>query len=142
MATDLETNIRDHYARYNAHDMEKFLDMHTDDILLEVVLADTTIARGKQEAASFVNSYFTAFPDIKMELTSFFASGNRVCEESVISGTHKGTFQGIPATGKSFAVRCVLIRELKEGKTSRVSLYYDSASVMKQLGFSLQSPQK
>ncbi len=133
MASDLETLIKDHYTAYNAHDIEKFLAFHTDDVFCEIVIADGVIVQGKKELADVINSDFEAFPDLKMEITSFFASGNQISEEFVISGTHKRNFQGIPATGKNFSVRGALIREMREGKTSRVALYYDSASLMKQL---------
>jgi steroid delta-isomerase-like uncharacterized protein len=133
MAADLEKQTKEIYAAFNAQDFQKFLSFHTDDVITESV-ADGSVIHGKEELRDFVNGYFVGFKDFKMELTSLFSSGNRQCEEWVISGTHTGGYQGLAATGKHISVRGILVREMKEGKTSRVSNYFDSATLMRQLG--------
>ena len=57
-----------------------------------------------------------------------------------MSGTHRGDFPGIPATGKHFsAVRGSTVLELGAGKIHRESDYWDAATFMKQVGL-LPSP--
>jgi len=51
-----------------------------------------------------------------------------------MSGTHKGDLPGIPATGKSFAVRGSTICELTAGKIKRNSDYWDMGAFLKQTG--------
>jgi predicted ester cyclase len=63
------------------------------------------VNRGKAEMKSFANAVFAAFPDFKIQLMSGFTAGNWAGAEWTMSGTHKGDLPGIPATGKSFAVR-------------------------------------
>src|SRR5258708_1595603 len=46
---------------------------------------------------------FAAVPDFKYRVTSRFASSKWAVIEWVMSGTHKGDFPGIPATGKRFS---------------------------------------
>ena len=134
MQTDLEKQTREIYAAVNAHDIEKFASFHTDDVVVENV-ATGVVARGiGEEARATLKSAFAAIPDYKLELISYFASGNRQCEEFVVSGTHMGDYMGIPATGKKFSYRAVLVRELRGGKTCRVTTYSDSATLMRQLG--------
>jgi steroid delta-isomerase-like uncharacterized protein len=142
MATDFEKLARDTYAAYNPHDIEKFLSLHTDDVVVESVVANAVVAHGKQELRAMENAYFAAFSGLKMEITSCFAFGNRQCEEWVFSGKHTGDFMGIPATGKSLLVRGVSIREFREGKTSKISHYYDLATFMQQLGVLPVNPHK
>jgi steroid delta-isomerase-like uncharacterized protein len=140
MQPDLEKQIRDIYTAINARDVERFLSFHTDDVIIENV-ATGLVTRGKgEEARVTLNCVFAAIPDYRMELTSYFASGNRLCEEYVVSGTHTGDHMGIPATGKSFSCRGVLVRELREGKTCRACTYYDSATLLRQLGVLPQTP--
>jgi len=44
-----------------------------------------------------------------------------------MSGTHKGDFPGVPATGKRFSsIRGATILELKAGKICRESDYWDA----------------
>jgi len=133
MATAFDKHTKDLFAAVNAHDVEQFLSLHTDDIIVENV-ALGTISRGKEAVRANLERNFAAIPDYRIELTSCFASGDRQWEEYVACGTHEGEFMGIPATGKSFSFRVTTVRELRNGKTSHVSVYYDSASLMRQLG--------
>ena len=133
MQTDLEKQTKEIYAAISAHDIEKFLSFHTDDCIVEIV-ATGTVSRGKEEGRASLKRAFAAFPDVKLELISFFTSGNRQCEEAIMSGTHKGEYMGIPATGKSISLRIAYIRESREGKTCRVTQYSDYATLMRQLG--------
>jgi len=141
MAADIEKLARDIYAAINAHDLDKVLSFHTDDVFVESP-AGARVMHGKEELRASLNGYFGAFSNFKMELTSFFASGNRSWEEWVVSGTHTGSFQGLPPTGKTISLRGILVREVKEGKTYRVTEYYDSATIMRQLGLLPPIPQK
>ncbi len=134
MATDFDMQTKELYAALEAHDLEKMLSLHTDDVFYEEVIADGPFSRGKEGLRTQLQGMFAAMPDVKMELISSFACGDRQCEESIMSGTQTGSFRGLPASGKSFSVRVVTVRELKENKTSRISFYYDSASFMRQLG--------
>jgi steroid delta-isomerase-like uncharacterized protein len=136
--TDLEQHTKELYAAINAHDLEKFLSLHTDDIVVN--MADGLVLQGQDAVRSYFQGVFTAFSEVKADLASVITSGNRQCEEYVISGKHTGDYMGIPATGKSFSYPIVAIREFREGKTSKVSSYSDSAALIRQLGISI--PQK
>jgi steroid delta-isomerase-like uncharacterized protein len=133
MATAFDKHTKDVFAAINAHDVEQFLSLHTDDIIVENV-ALGTVSRGKEAVRANLKRNFAAIPDYRIELTSCFASGDRQWEEYVASGTHEGDFMGIAATGRSFSFRVTTVRELREGKTCHVCVYYDSASLMRQLG--------
>ena len=143
MAIDLEKQTKDIYAAFNAHDLDKFVSFHTDDVSVESV-AEGRAVHGKEGLRTYIDAYFAGFSDIKMEMTACVFGHNRQCEEYVISGTHNGSFMGLSPTGKSVSLRGIIVRELKEGKTSHVSNYYDSASFMHQLGvpFLPPTPQK
>lgn len=96
LATDLEKQTEELYAALNAHDLEKFLSFHTDDIV--VTMADGTVLRGKEETRAYFKNAFTAISDMKADLTSFLSSGNHQCEEYILSGKRTGDYMGIPAT--------------------------------------------
>jgi predicted ester cyclase len=52
-----------------------------------------------------------------------------------MSGTQKGDFPGIPATGKRFSsVRGSSLLELEAGKIRRQSDYWDAATFMREVG--------
>jgi steroid delta-isomerase-like uncharacterized protein len=142
MAIDMERWIDNEEAAWSSHDVERLLSFYTDDCVYED-LAVGKVNHGKEELRAFCKQGFTAFPDFKIETKSLFASGNRVCIEGIISGTHKGNIPGFPpATGKMFSVRAAHICELRGDKAFRVTDYYDLASVMRQLGLLPPTPQK
>ncbi len=64
-----------------------------------------------------------------------------MCHEFVVTGTHLGDLPNLPATGRSVSVRGAAIEEVREGKISRHSDYYDMAAFLRQLG-QLPSPPK
>ena len=125
---------RDFIAAFSAHDIDEVLSYFADDVFYEEVVADGVVAHGKQELRARIQGIFTAFPDIKLELISHFSSGEHDCVEWISSGTHKADSPGLPATGKCFSYREVVVTGLRNSKISRCSLYCDMMTFMKQLG--------
>jgi len=116
------------------NDPQRVLALFAEDCLFEDVTFGV-IARGKDELRSFVSGAFAAVPDFKYQVTRRFAGSQWAAIEWIMSGTHKGDFPGMPATGKYFSsVRGCSILELKTGKIGRQSDYWDQATFMKQVG--------
>ena len=134
MATDMAIIMDDYWAAWNSHEVEKILSYFTDDVVYEDV-AMGIVNRGKNEVKDFCNSIFIGFPDFKIELKSIFVSVDWAAQEWVLSGTFTNSVFGLPpATGKSASVRGISVEELRNGKISRNSNYYDMASFMQQVG--------
>jgi steroid delta-isomerase-like uncharacterized protein len=135
MATSkLERLLDDWATAWSSHDPEKVLALFTDDCVFEDVPFGV-VTRGKEQLRSFANGAFAAVPDFKFELTSRLAGDDWAAIEWVMSGTHKGDFPGMPATGKRFSsVRGSTIFALKAGKIRRESDYWDAATFMRQVG--------
>ena len=70
--------------------------------------------------------------------SNLFAAGGRVASEHIGRGTHTGPFVTaagtIPATGRPIELRICEIYEVRGGKIARLFAYYDSATMMRQLG--------
>jgi steroid delta-isomerase-like uncharacterized protein len=134
MATsDLEQMLDDWATAWSSHDPERVLALFTDDCVFEDVTFGV-VTRSKDELRGFANGAFAAVPDLKFELTSRFAAGQWAAIEWIMSGTHKGDFPGMPATGKRISVRGSSIFELEAGKIRRESDYWDAATFMRQVG--------
>jgi steroid delta-isomerase-like uncharacterized protein len=123
---EMEQLIKERVDAYNTHDVEKYLSYFTDDIIYKSLPLDT-VSHGKEELRASLKQSFENVPDARIEVTSYFASRDRECMEYTLSGTHPGTAIG-------FSVRAVLVTELAGNKTRRVSVYYDSAEMKRQLG--------
>src|SRR5262249_9642620 len=112
-----------------------------DDCLYEDVTFGV-VNHGKAELRTFTEGTFAAIPDFNVTLLTRFVAGNWAAMEWAMSGTHKGDFPGLPATGKRFSsVRGATIVELQGTKIRRCCDYWDAASVMRQVGL-LDAPIK
>ncbi len=89
---------------------------------------------GRDGARNFVISLRTAFPDIKFTIKDQFAEGDKVVTHFIAEGTHQGSFEGIPPTGKSFKVSAIDIDYIKNGKVSECWSNLDELSLLQQLG--------
>ena len=139
MATDVEIMFVEYAGAWLSYDVEKITSFFTEDGVLEDVPLGS-VNRGKQEITAFISATFTAWPDFKLEPTSFFFSGDWAASEWIMTGTHDGDFAGMPATGKKFSVRGASLFELKGAKLKRETLYYDMVSFLRQVGLMPEDP--
>jgi steroid delta-isomerase-like uncharacterized protein len=131
---DLEAVLDTWAAAWSSHDAEKLLPLFTDDCMYEDVTFGV-VMHGKDQLRAFAKGAFAAVPDIRFDITTRFASGRWATIEWEMSGTHKGDFPGLPATGKRFSgIRGATIIEIENGRIRRNSDYWDAAAFMKQVG--------
>ena len=116
-------------AAWNSHDTAKWATCFTPDVYYEDVTF-SEINHGLEEGKKFAGEFFEAVPDLKLELENSSVDGNHGSIQWILSGTDKGIYK----TGKKFKVRGVSIITVKNGKISRSLDYYDSATIMKQVG--------
>jgi len=134
MATvSLDIWAKDLLAARSSRELERVLSFYDDDVVFED-FALGRVMRGKEEIRAFIKESFSGFPDFRMGMKSFMSSDDHVCIEWMSSGTHTGNLPGMPATGKSFSIPGVSVIELAQGKARREADYWDSASMMRQLG--------
>lgn len=58
----------------------------------------------------------TAFPDFRPEIHWQVAAGNTVTTYKTYHGTHRGTFLGVPATGKAVSFYTIDVMKVEDGK--------------------------
>lgn len=56
-----------------------------------------------------------AFPDAGLQIQAIVAEGDLVTFRSLMSGTHLGTFLGLPATGRRFEVSIIDVLRVSDG---------------------------
>jgi steroid delta-isomerase-like uncharacterized protein len=81
-----------------------------------------------------VNMYRTAFPDLQFTLNDVLSASDRVITRWTARGTHRGTLQGIPPTGKSTTVTGITIDRCANGKIVESYTNWDTLGLMQQLG--------
>lgn len=75
-----------------------------------------------------------AFPDIRTTVGDMIQEDDKVVARAVFSGTHKGEFMGVPATGNEIDIKVVDICQFREGKMVAHWGLLDAAGVMEQMG--------
>ena len=78
---------------------------------------------------------FTAsFPDLRFTIEDMIAEKGKVVVCWTISGTHKGEFMDIPATGRKVSVEGITIHHITNGKILDSYARWDPLGLMRQLG--------
>jgi steroid delta-isomerase-like uncharacterized protein len=90
--------------------------------------------KGKADGKKFFKEMTTGFPDAKHGITNTITVGDFVIVEGTMSGTHKGSFFGLPATKKPVNTKSVTIFQYKDGKMVKGWGYANGADLMMQLG--------
>jgi steroid delta-isomerase-like uncharacterized protein len=87
--------------------------------------------RNKKE---FLAPFIKAFPDLRRNIVDMVAEGDKVAVSINITGTYKGEFQGIPATGKQISFTAVDILTITDGKVTEEWATADMMGLMQQIG--------
>lgn len=88
---------------------------------------------GPEGVKDHIKALRAAFPDWREEVEDIIAEGDRVVTRFTSYGTHRGSFQGIPATGQAVVVREVAIFRLRNGKIVEQWGFPDIAGLRDQL---------
>ncbi|MDE3063490.1 MAG: ester cyclase [Acidobacteriota bacterium] len=75
-----------------------------------------------------------AFPDLIFSIHEQIAEGDKVASRFEWTGTHKGTFLGVPATGRPVRVWGIVIDRLQAGRIQDTRIIMDIFGLMMQLG--------
>jgi len=92
------------------------------------------IPDGREGVKVLTSLLRNAFPDFKATIDDILAEGDKVVIRMTWSGTHKGEFMGVPATGKSVSFGVIDIIRITNGKVVEHWGQMDSMSLMQQLG--------
>lgn len=125
--------ITRYFAAFNAGDTDAMLDCLSDDIAHHV--NEGQIRVGKEKFAAFCAHMERCY---KEELTDMVIFVNpdqtRAAAEFIVNGTYLNTDEGLPqATGQSYRLPAGSFFDLKDGKISRVTTYYNLSDWVSQV---------
>lgn len=99
---------------------------------------------GREETRKYMERWFTAFPDLKLEVVNTMGDGNQAVAECRLVGTNKGNFVSdfgqFAPTQKKMNIDIVNLLKFENGKISEIRVFYDPSEIMNQLG--LQTGQR
>jgi steroid delta-isomerase-like uncharacterized protein len=97
--------------------------------------------QGREGLKDVIGMMRTAFPDLHWVVEETISSGDKVVSRFKWSGTQRGDFLGIPATGRKVTVPGVVIDRLNSGKMADSRILMDTFGLMQQLGV-ISAPSK
>jgi predicted ester cyclase len=127
--------IRDLWKRHSiaedARDLPGLISTLTEDCVYELVPANKTW-KGHAGAAAFYKELLGAFPDIKFELSDIVIGPQGVCEEAIVTATHRGPWLHMAPTGRPIAFRVVIFFpwDSSRKKFSGERIYVEPASIL------------
>ena len=77
---------------------------------------------------------FSAFPDWHWEIRNLVVDSDYIAGPFTVTGTHRGAFQGIEATGRRVTTSELTLYSLEDGKFAEVWDLADMDAVMRQIG--------
>jgi steroid delta-isomerase-like uncharacterized protein len=90
---------------------------------------------GRDGIRTVYSGMFAGFPDIQTTVKNWYVGPDSVVIETILSGTHKAAWNGIPPTGRHVAVpMCAIFPIDADGKLQAEIVYFDSAILLQQLG--------
>ena len=90
--------------------------------------------RGPAGYLAIIQMMRGGFPDIQWTLEEMVAEGDKVAARFTMRGTHRGTFFGVPPTGKTIAVQAMNIYRLSGGQLVEEHGQPDMLGLLQQLG--------
>ena len=96
---------------------------------------------GRDGLRMSMSRHLMGFPDLRVTIDDILAEGSKVGVWYTAEGTHRGEFEGIPATGKRVKWSGVDLLTVEHGKISEARFLSDFFGLMMQLGAKPQSPE-
>jgi len=118
--------------KVNRRDIEGFREMLHPDFTYQG--AGGPVQKGVEVGVGVVETFTTAFPDLKLTITNQYTDGDVSVVEFTATGTHQAELEGIPATGRSVTVKVADVVTVRDGKVLGEREYYDQLGMMQQLG--------
>lgn len=131
-------------ALHNAFLGHRFAAIFNDNnaAIIDRIFAPTFVARvsgsptptlTREGFKAYLKSFRTSFPDIDMRVHDVVTTDDTLILRVTIHGTHKGDFQGLPASNRRVAFDGIAYHRMKDGKIVEHWGVMDLVSLMQQL---------
>lgn len=103
-------------------------------------LADPTVTgrgTGPTVYRRQVERFVAAFPDLKFTVEDTISEKDKLVVVWTVTGTHRGSFLGIPATNKKASVSGITIHQIADGKILESTAVWDTIGLVQELGVEL-----
>jgi steroid delta-isomerase-like uncharacterized protein len=123
---------RESIAALNAGDIERLLAVVAPDIVIHYAELPEPL-HGRETWRQGFELMRAAFPDLEAQIDDLVAAGDRVAIRVTFRGTHRGEFQGIPATGRTIEYVSHEFYRVADGLFVEEWICSDTASLFRRL---------
>jgi NTE family protein len=109
------------------------------DLARRIVAPDHVFRRARRDVEgrgpylALVESYRTAFPDLRVTVRDVVAEGDRVVVRAAMTGTHEEPFDGIDPTGRRVEAHWTFVHEMADGRIVSTGMIDDHRWLLDQL---------
>lgn len=123
--------IQAYYAAFNSGDRDALLDMLDEDVVHEI--NEGGVETGKEAFRAFLQRMDHSYKETVEDLVVFGTpAGDRAAAEFFIRGEYLSTDSGLPqAKGQNYRLRVGAFFEIRDGKITRVTNYYNLSTWLK-----------
>ena len=90
--------------------------------------------RGPAAGRSVIETYRSAFPDLRMSIEDVIEQGDRVVIRWVATGTHSGELNGLAPTDRAVTVSGTTIQRVAGGRVAEAWTNWDTLGLLQQIG--------
>ncbi len=123
--------VRESFEAFNAGDIDGLLAAMAPDFVMH--LAEFPEPLGRAVWREGFEMMRRAFPDLEARVEDVIAADDKVAVRVSFRGTHRGEFQGIPATGREVHYVSHEIYRIENGLFAEEWICSDNASLFRQL---------
>ena len=91
-------------------------------------------ATGRQALKQVWATLLRAYPDLHVTVEDLFGEQDRLVSRNTVTGTHRGEYMGVPATGKSVTYHEMFIVRFADGRIAETWGVVDLLAQLQQLG--------
>ena len=128
---------------FETREFERAAEWFAPDAQVRIVATDD-LFEGPDGYLQFARAWAAAFPDVRIETTAVSATADTAIIEYVFRGTHSSALVTpggfIPPTWSTVELPMSAILALENGRIVRMSTYFDSATMLRQMGLLPNSP--
>ena len=95
------------------------------------------LALDSQAWTEFLGLFLEGFPDLHLEVLDTTADAQTTAQRILFTGTHTGTFRGLPPTGRSISFAGIEINRMSNAKVVEHWVQLDALTLFQQLGLRL-----
>jgi len=89
---------------------------------------------GPRAALDFIAGVVSAFPDIQLRVEQLIVQDDLVAVRLFLRGSHRGTFLGVPASGREVAFESMEVFRLAGGKIAEQWVVLNALGLFQQIG--------